>query len=104
MDETFAHVLFELFDGEVRTPLQALDTFAGCPEQLERKVAALKAVHLMLTQAMAAEPLVASWLIASSQAIVARLLATGATLPQSWVIMKFDLTGAAWPHGLVITL
>ena len=91
MDETFVHVLFELFDGEVRTPLQALDTFAGCPAQLERKVAAPKAVHLMLTQAMAAEPLVASWFIAYS--LVDR---------HFWVVIKFGLAVAARPHGRVI--
>ena len=97
-------MLYKLFDGQVTRVFQALDTLAGWPAQSERKLAAPKAVHGMITQAMAAEPLVASWLIASSQAIVARLHATGATLPRSWVIMKFDLTGAAWPHWLVITL
>ena len=61
-------------------------------------------MHAMLTQAMAAEPLVASWLIASSQAIVAHLLATGTTLARWWIIVKLGLADGAWPNGPVIRL
>ena len=54
LDETFLHMLYKLFDGQVTRVFQALDTLAGWPTQLERKVAAPKAVHGMVTQAMVA--------------------------------------------------
>ena len=57
---------------------------------------ASKAVHVMSMQAMAAEPLVTSWLIASSQAIVTRLHATGMTFPRWWIIRKFGPADDAW--------
>ena len=97
-------MLYKLFDGQVTRVFQALDTLAGWPAQSERKLAAPKAVHGMITQAMAAEPLVTSWLIASSQAIVTRLLATGTTLPRWWIIKKLGLADGAWPNGPVIIL
>ena len=58
----------------------------------------------MVMQAMAAEPLVTSWLIASSQAIVTRLPVTGTTFPRWWIIRKLGPADGAWPNGLVSIL
>ena len=97
-------MLYKLFDGQVTRVFQAMDALAGWPAQSESKPTAPKAPHGMITQAMAAEPLVASRLIASSQAIVTRLPATGTTLPRWWIIKKLGLADGAWPNGPVIIL
>ena len=71
---------------------------------MERKVAAPTAVHVMLSHAMGAEPLLAFWLIASFHAIETRLPATGTTLARWWIIVKLGLADGAWPNGPVIRL
>ena len=43
-------------------------------------------------------------MIASPQAIVTRLPATGTTLPRWWIIKKLGIADGAWPNGPVIIL